>query len=104
MRVVRSDGPGMVRLALHGELDLATADLAGRHIAVALDTIPAGGPPLLVLDVAGLTFCDSAGIDVLLGGRAGAQAREVDFRVVGARGIVRRSMAATGVLTLLTTA
>jgi anti-sigma B factor antagonist len=96
VRVIRHDGPGTVRLALHGELDLATAGLLGERVAAVLDR----PPRRLVLDVAGLTFCDSAGIDALLAARAGARARDVAVEVTGARGIVRRTMAATGVLEL----
>ncbi|GIF05672.1 STAS domain-containing protein [Actinoplanes siamensis] len=101
MRILRYDGPGVVRLAFHGELDLATTDLVDTYVSAAL-----AGEDVrrLVLDVAGLTFCDSAGIDALLAARAGAASRDVAFQVVGARGIVRRSMAATGVLALLTAA
>ncbi|MEV6349323.1 STAS domain-containing protein [Actinoplanes sp. NPDC051851] len=99
MRIIRYDGAGVRRLAFHGELDLATADLVDVHVREAL-TDPL--PRRLVLDVAALTFCDSAGIDALLNARTTAESRAVAFQVTGARGIVRRSMAATGVLSLLT--
>lgn len=108
MRVLRHDGPGVVRLAFHGELDLATADLVAEHVTGALspDKSEMFGKRVrqLVLDVGGLTFCDSAGIDALLSARAEAVARHIAFQVVGAHGIVHRSMAATGVLALLTAA
>ncbi|GIF14770.1 STAS domain-containing protein [Actinoplanes teichomyceticus] len=99
MRIVRYDGPDLTRLAFHGELDLATADRVQEQVAAAL---AAGPPRRLVLDVSALTFCDSSGIDALLNARACARARGVACQVVGAHGIVRRSMAATGVLALLT--
>jgi anti-anti-sigma regulatory factor len=137
---MRLDGPGVVHLVLHGELDLATADQLTAQVTAALPAPPApsgglprrlvpdvagwpappGGPPCrlvpdvaaspappggpqrrLVLDVAALTFCDSSGVEGLLNARAEAQSRGVAFEVAGARGIVRRSMAATGVLALL---
>ncbi|BCY07588.1 STAS domain-containing protein [Actinoplanes sp. L3-i22] len=97
MRIDRSDEPGVVRLALHGELDLATADLLDRAVTAVL----AEPPPQLVLDLADLTFCDSAGLDALLTARAGAFARDVRLRAVGARGIVHRTMTVTGLLELL---
>ncbi|GAA4602004.1 anti-anti-sigma factor [Actinoplanes octamycinicus] len=98
MRIVRYDGPGLVRLAFHGELDLATVGLVDHGVTAAL----AGAPGRLVLDVSALTFCDSSGIDALLTARSAAEARGVACQVTGPRGIVRRSMAATGVLDLLT--
>ena len=101
MKIIRHDDPGTVRLGIHGELDLATAPLLSEHVAAALAAPP---PDRLIVDVAGLTFCDSAGIDALLGARASALEWEAAFQVVGARGIVRRSMVATGVVDLLTSA
>ncbi|AEV83340.1 hypothetical protein ACWT_2318 [Actinoplanes sp. SE50] len=98
MRIVRYDGPGAVRLALHGELDLATT---GRVTAEAEAALATPGVRRLILDVAGLTFCDSSGIDALVNIRTAAQTRGATCQVVGAQGIVHRSMQATGVLALL---
>jgi anti-sigma B factor antagonist len=98
VRIIRYDSPGVVRLACHGELDLATAGVVHEQVAAALS---GAGLRLLVVDLAELTFCDSAGIDALLGARAAAGSRGVTFQVSGARGIVHRSMTATGVLSLL---
>lgn len=39
-------------------------------LRAALEQAVAGGPGLLVVDCGGLTFCDSAGLDLLLGARA----------------------------------
>ncbi|MEU4688741.1 STAS domain-containing protein [Actinoplanes sp. NPDC023714] len=98
MRIVRIDDGPVVRLQLRGELDLATADQVEEQVNRALDD----GARRLVLDVAGLTFCDSSGIDMFLNAHAGAAARGAELRVSRPRGIVRRSLDVTGVLPLLT--
>ncbi|MCB5179304.1 STAS domain-containing protein [Streptomyces antimicrobicus] len=50
-----------LRIALAGELDFHTAGQVGPS----LRAVAACGHPRLVLDLRGLTFCDSAGIDLL---------------------------------------
>ncbi|MGW4816925.1 STAS domain-containing protein [Kitasatospora cineracea] len=52
-------------LRLHGELDYA----AGPHLRRALDSEIEARPPLLVLDLSTLLFCDSSGLDELLRAR-----------------------------------
>ncbi|MEU4426016.1 STAS domain-containing protein [Actinoplanes sp. NPDC024001] len=99
MKIVRLDDGGVVRLQIRGELDLATAD----RITEQVDQVLAGPPPgQLVVDLAGLTFCDSTGIDALINAREAARARGAGFRVVRPRGIVRRVLHATGKFELLT--
>ncbi|BBH68916.1 hypothetical protein ACTI_56010 [Actinoplanes sp. OR16] len=98
MRIVRIDDGTVIRLHLRGELDLATTDLVEDQVARALDD----GPSKLILDVAGLTFCDSSGIDMFLNAHGLAAERGVDLRVSRPRGIVRRSLDVTGVLPMLT--
>ena len=63
------NGVAVVRAA--GELDLATASQLVRAISLA-----AGGrPPRVLVDLAAVEFCDSAGLRALLGA-----AREVEAR------------------------
>ncbi|WP_229075559.1 STAS domain-containing protein [Actinoplanes sp. DH11] len=100
MRIVRIDDGAVVRLQVRGELDLATTDLVGEQVTRALAGDPV--PDRLIVDLGGLTFCDSSGIDLLLAARAETDARGVEFRVARPRGIVRRSLMATGVLRALT--
>ena len=52
--------PGIVVLAVAGELDVASAPLLRAHIGFAL----ARQPELLILDLAGLRFCDATGLSV----------------------------------------
>lgn len=98
MRITRIDDGPLTRLLLHGELDLDTGDLAEEQVARAL----AGRPGRLELDLGGLTFCDSAGIDVLLAAREAALETGTAFRVTRPYGIVLRSLLVTGVHEVLT--
>ena len=98
MNIVRYDEGDAIRLAVRGELDISTADQLTDEVALVLDT----APRRLILDAAGLTFCDSTGLDALLTARQQAGLHEVAFRVTGPQGIVRRSMEVTGLLGLLT--
>jgi anti-anti-sigma factor len=50
-----------VVVALHGELDIATAPL----LREALDAIEDGRPEELTIDLRGLTFIDSAGLHLI---------------------------------------
>jgi anti-anti-sigma factor len=54
--------PGTVEVVLSGELDIATLEDAQRRVAAA----EAGEPPMLVLDLSGLTFVDSSGVRLAL--------------------------------------
>ena len=100
MIVISRATGSQVRLGLSGELDLATAELFGEHVVRAL----AGGATDLVLDLAGVTFCDSTGVDALIKARAEAERRGVRLTAENARGVTRRSLEITGVLDLLSAA
>jgi len=69
-----------VVIELAGELDLATAPVIEEAIADA----EAARPPLLVLDLRGLTFMDSTGLRIVLA--ADAAARREARRLVVVRG------------------
>ncbi|MFJ7159893.1 STAS domain-containing protein [Streptomyces sp. NPDC101118] len=56
------DRDGMTRMALSGELDILTA----AQVRGPLTRSIAPGGPDLVLDITGLTFCDSSGIGLFL--------------------------------------
>jgi anti-anti-sigma factor len=88
------------RLAVTGELDLATAAELGEHVRRVVGDRPAQ----LVVDLAGVTFCDSSGIEALLRACAAATERGIAFRVVNPGRVTRRAFQLTGVLDLLTAA
>ncbi|MGW6983986.1 STAS domain-containing protein [Streptomyces sp. NPDC054932] len=82
---------GAVVLALAGELDHDTA----QPLREALDTALAPGRRLLI-DLAGLGFCDSTGLNVLLTSRLAAQETGASLELVGLHGPVARMFRITG--------
>ena len=73
-------GDGQVQVELHGELDLSTVG----KVEEELRRIEADAPPVLVVDMSGLSFLDSSGLRCLV--RADERARETDRRLVLVRG------------------
>lgn len=69
-----------VRIALQGELDIATAGQVERE----LDRVERETPDTVVLDLRGLTFMDSTGLRIVVA--ADARAREQSRRLVVVRG------------------
>ncbi|MDO8210485.1 STAS domain-containing protein [Conexibacter sp. CPCC 206217] len=69
-----------VRLALEGELDIASAGQVERE----LTQIERDAPPTLVLDLRNLAFMDSTGLRIVVA--ADARAREQSRRFVVVRG------------------
>ena len=51
----------------------------------------------VLIDLSGLTFMDSSGINALLQGRRRADARGIQYQVAGAEGMVRQVLDLTGV-------
>jgi anti-sigma B factor antagonist len=98
VRIVRLDDGGVTRLMLRGELDLDTGDLFAEQVTRVL----AERPDTLVVDLSGLTFCDSSGVDVMVAAHRTAMRAGVGFRVTRPSGIVLRSLTITGVLPVLT--
>jgi anti-sigma B factor antagonist len=76
-------------LAVRGELDLCS----GPQLDDCLRELAALGRGRIVLDAAGLTFCDASGIRILLRGAARARAREGWLRLAGADRRLRRVLA-----------
>jgi anti-anti-sigma factor len=96
---LQSDGaggsaPGSTEVVLAGELDIATLDDAQRRVEEA----EAAGPPLLIIDLSGLTFVDSSGVRLALlaDDRARAAGRRVAIRL--GTGPARRVFQALGLL------
>ncbi len=90
---------GVFRLAVRGEIDLATADSLTDAVHAVLTT---AHPAEVVVDLAQATLCDSTGIDALLRARAEANAQAVHLVVINPRGIVRQALDVTGTLDRLT--
>jgi anti-sigma B factor antagonist len=75
-----------VRVEVEGELDIATADELER----AVWPVIARRPDRIVVDFAGLTFCDSSGTRVMISLYREAQRTGTQFVIVAARHEVRR--------------
>ncbi|TDD79288.1 anti-sigma factor antagonist [Actinomadura darangshiensis] len=56
-------GPCLV-VAAEGELTILTADLLREHVLADMRALT--GPPLVVLDVGEVSFCDSSGLNALI--------------------------------------
>ncbi|MYS10685.1 anti-sigma factor antagonist [Streptomyces sp. SID6041] len=83
---------GTAVLAPVGELDHYTAEL----LRVPLDEAVDAGRSKLVVDCSGLEFCDSTGLNVLLGARLRAEAAGGGVHLVGMRPAVARVFHITG--------
>jgi anti-sigma B factor antagonist len=89
---------GRVTLTVAGELDLRSADVLAQVIAAEIDS----GPAELMIDIAGVSFLDSAGAGVLIDGHRPAHQRQVRYQVSGARRTPRRVLEILGGYHLLT--
>ncbi|MCX5391094.1 STAS domain-containing protein [Streptomyces sp. NBC_00094] len=89
---VRTVDAGSELLTLAGELDHHTAELLRTPLEAALDA----GRARLVVDCSALDFCDSTGLNVLLGARLGADAAGGGVHLVGMRPAVARVFRITG--------
>ncbi|WP_432906819.1 STAS domain-containing protein [Micromonospora matsumotoense] len=90
------DGGG-VCLRLAGELDLGAAGALNAEI----DRLVADGERHLLLDLGGLTFCDSTGIAAFVRGDNMAAAHGGWLRLSGATGRVDRVLQITGLADVL---
>lgn len=82
---------GTVVLAVHGDVDLHTADELGDRIVDAIDR----GASSLVVDLSGTTFLDSQGIGALLRGTRGFEPGDGRFRLVVPGADIRRILEIT---------
>ncbi|MFI1657694.1 STAS domain-containing protein [Streptomyces sp. NPDC020472] len=92
LRVEVRDVAGGTLLTPVGELDHHTADLLRTPLDAALDE----GSARLVVDCSGLEFCDSTGLNVLLGARLRADAAGGGVHLVAMPPAVARVFHITG--------
>ncbi|MGW6929665.1 STAS domain-containing protein [Lentzea sp. NPDC054927] len=83
---------GVPVVAVEGEVDICTAPRLGAELTAQLERHPAA----LVVDLRGVTFFDSSGINVLLVAHHDA----ADLRVVADRAVVLRTLHVTGLDTV----
>jgi anti-sigma B factor antagonist len=88
-----------VVMSVQGEIDLYTVPRLQRALT---DALAAGGPVRLVVDMSGVDFCDSTGVNVLLA--AHRQAREAggDLELASPRPAVRKILQVTGLEAVFT--
>lgn len=94
--ITELDGQRAV-LRLQGELDVSNREGLRRAISTALER----HPPILVLDLSGLSFIDCAGVSVLVWAHKRLAGRGHGLVITGARPIVRRLLRLTDLDTYL---
>ncbi|MFG2715623.1 STAS domain-containing protein [Streptomyces goshikiensis] len=87
---VRDDGE--VRVTLAGELDFHTA----WQVEARLSALASSGHRSLVLDLSGISFCDSAGIDLFLRVHHRCQSAGTGLRLIDVPPLLAKSMRALG--------
>ncbi len=80
-------------LSLSGEIDLYTAPRLQSELAAVL---AANDPARIVVDMSGVEFCDSTGMNVLLAGHRHARERGGDLALAAPRAAVRKILQVTG--------
>jgi anti-sigma B factor antagonist len=95
--VARQSGDG-IRLAVTGEIDMATARTLDHALWAAIDQRPHS----LVVDLDAVTFMASAGVTCLLTALRRARANGVTYVVTNCHGVVERVLQITGVYKTLT--
>ena len=88
-----------VVMSVHGEIDLYTVPRLQRELA---GVLASGCPVRIVVDLSGVDFCDSTGVNVLLA--AHRQARETggDLELAAPRPAVRKILQVTGLEAVFT--
>jgi anti-sigma B factor antagonist len=98
LSIERRIAAGSATLALTGEIDLSTC----AKLAAAIDAAVDGGANAVAVDLAGVTFLDSTGVNALVQGKRKAESVGAQYRVVGAGGMAARVLKLVGVLDVLT--
>lgn len=93
LRIEVRTAPDRVVLELHGELDLLGAPLLQKQI----DDADADSRGILVLDLRGLQFVDSAGLRVILAAHESARRRGQEFALTRGTDQVQRLLSIAGV-------
>jgi anti-anti-sigma factor len=94
----RRTDEGAVVCSIAGDLDLSVL----APVRVALETAIASRPPVLVVDMANVEFCDSSGLSLLLQIRLDAQAAGVPMHLAALSAPVARVFEITGTSAVFT--
>ena len=93
----RSQGDHTV-ISVAGEIDLYTAPKLQAELAAALTADPAR----LIVDMSGVDFCDSTGINVLLAAHRHARERGGELQLAGPGSATRKVLQVTGLESVFT--
>ena len=93
----RSQGDHAV-VSVSGEIDLYTAPRLQSELMTALSRSPAR----LIIDMSGVEFCDSTGINVLLAAHRQARERGGELQLAGPGSATRKVLQVTGLETVFT--
>jgi anti-sigma B factor antagonist len=85
-------------LSVTGEIDLYTAPKLQSELSSALNANPAR----LIVDMSGVEFCDSTGINVLLAAHRNARERGGELQLAGPGSATRKVLQVTGLETVFT--
>ncbi|MFJ3926285.1 STAS domain-containing protein [Streptomyces sp. NPDC090022] len=88
---------GAVAVRPVGEIDVATAPALRRALTDALALVGASGADRIVADCSQVTFCDSSGLDALLGARLDAVEADAAIHLANPAPQLRRLLQMTGV-------
>jgi anti-sigma B factor antagonist len=86
-------------MSVQGEIDLYTVPKLQRELATVLAT---GDPVRLIVDLSGVDFCDSTGVNVLLAAHRQAREKGGDLELAAPRPAVRKILQVTGLETVFT--
>lgn len=84
--------PGLIIARLEGDLDIASTPALRERLLGVLSP----GVRLLVIDLSGVSFCDVAGLAVLIGTQRRARARGIIVRLAAPRPQMARLLRITG--------
>ena len=88
-----------VVMSVQGEIDLYTVPRLQRELANALAS---GDAVRLIVDLSGVDFCDSTGVNVLLAAHRQAREKGGDLELAAPRPAVRKILQVTGLETVFT--
>jgi len=86
-------------MSVAGEIDLYTAPRLHGELVTAL---AGGSPARIVVDMSGVEFCDSTGMNVLLAAQRRAREGGGDLQLAGPRPAIRKVLQVTGLETVFT--
>jgi len=86
-------------MSVHGEIDLYTVPKLQRELTSLLG---ASDPVRLVVDLSGVDFCDSTGVNVLLAAHRQAREKGGDLELAAPRPAVRKILQVTGLESVFT--